>query len=143
MKKASGFTLIEILIVVAIIGILATIAVPSYTDYVRRGKLQEAVGGLSDARVKVEQFFLDNRTYQGGGGSWKCGGQAPASRYFSFTCESTDSTYLMTATGIAAQGTDGMTYTLNQANVKGSSFSGLAGWNNSSTCWILKKGESC
>jgi type IV pilus assembly protein PilE len=142
MKKGSGFTLIELLTVIAIIGILASIAVPSYTDYVRRGKIQEAVGGLADARVKLEQFFLDNRTYIGGAGAWNCGGQAPASRYFSFTCLATESTYTMTATGIAAQGTDGMTYTLNQANVKGSTFT-LTGWNNSSTCWVLKKGDSC
>jgi type IV pilus assembly protein PilE len=142
MKKHAGFTLIELLTVVAIIGILSAIALPAYTDYVRRGKIQEAVGGLADSRVKLEQFFLDNRTYEGGGGSWKCGGTAPASRYFTFACESTAATYLITATGIAAQGTDGMTYTLNQANVKGSTFS-LSGWNNSATCWVLKKGDSC
>lgn len=142
MKKHAGLTLIELLTVVAIIGILASIAVPSYTDYVRRGKIQEAVGGLSDARVKLEQFFLDNRTYAGGSGGWSCGGTAPSSRYFTFTCTGDGATYLITATGITAQGTDGMTYTLNQANIKGSTFT-LDGWTNSTTCWVLKKGDSC
>ncbi|MBL0122709.1 MAG: prepilin-type N-terminal cleavage/methylation domain-containing protein [Betaproteobacteria bacterium] len=70
MKRTSqanaGFTLIEVLIVVAIIGILSAIAMPMYGDYVTRSKIQQATAGLGDARVKMEQFFLDNRTYAGG-----------------------------------------------------------------------------
>ncbi len=61
--RMAGFTLIEVMIVVAIIAILASIALPSYNDYVRRGQIQEAFGYLSDSRVKMEQYFQDNRNY--------------------------------------------------------------------------------
>lgn len=64
-KSMRGFTLIEIMIVVAIIGALAAIAIPMYNDYVVKARINEAVGGLSDLRVKMEQFFQDNRTYAG------------------------------------------------------------------------------
>src|SRR4051812_2796744 len=65
MKTRNGFTLVELLVVVAVIGILASIAYPSYTSYVIRGKLAEGTSALSDGRVKIEQFFQDNRTYVG------------------------------------------------------------------------------
>src|SRR4051812_35807009 len=65
MKKPGGFTLIEILIAVAIVGILAAIALPSYNQYVVRGKLAEAYSSLLSARVQSEQWFQDNRTYAG------------------------------------------------------------------------------
>ena len=64
--RMRGFTLLEMMIVVAIVGILAAIAIPNYSDYVKRGKIIEATQRLSEARTKLEQWFLDNRTYVGG-----------------------------------------------------------------------------
>ena len=64
MRRYAGFTLIEVMIVVAIVGILATVGYPAYTDYLRRGKVAEAVATLAEARAKLEQY-LDNRTYVG------------------------------------------------------------------------------
>jgi len=63
----SGFTLIELMVVVAIVAILAAVALPAYNDYVTRSKLTDAVTGLSDFRVRMEQFYQDNRRYDGGG----------------------------------------------------------------------------
>ena len=61
--RASGFTLIELMITVAVIAILAAIAIPAYGDYVRRSKITEASSSLSDMRNRLEQYFLDNRQF--------------------------------------------------------------------------------
>jgi type IV pilus assembly protein PilA len=57
MMKQKGFTLIELMIVVAIIGILAAIAIPAYQDYTVRSKMTEAVAGMSAAKVAVSEYF--------------------------------------------------------------------------------------
>ena len=65
MHRPRGFTLIELMIAIAIVAILAAIVVPSYTDYIRRSRVTEAVSTLSAMRVKMEQYYQDNRSYSG------------------------------------------------------------------------------
>jgi len=62
-KKNSGFTLIEVLIVVAILGILMSIAVPAYSEYIRRAHRAAAQQFLLDVAQRQEQYLLDNRQY--------------------------------------------------------------------------------
>ncbi len=62
-KQVAGFTLIELMITVAIIGILAAIAYPSYTEYVLRGNRTEGQALLSDAAARQERYYAQNNTY--------------------------------------------------------------------------------
>ncbi|GLS82562.1 type IV pilin protein [Paraferrimonas haliotis] len=63
MKNKQGFTLVELLITVVIVGILAAVVFPSYTDYVARSARAEAVSMLSGAAAKQEQYYMDHRSY--------------------------------------------------------------------------------
>ena len=146
MKSARGFTLVELLVVVAIVGIIAAIAVPQYGDYVLRGKIAEASGTLSEHRVKMEQYFQDNRTYVGACAAGTVA-PLPTGRYFTYTCpvaNLTTTTFLVVATGIAAQGTADFIYTINQANVRATTGTPATwGGATSATCWINKKSGTC
>ena len=57
-RAAQGFTLIELMIVVAIIGILAAIAIPAYQDYTIRSKVSEGVVGASPAKTAVSEYYV-------------------------------------------------------------------------------------
>ncbi len=86
LKKEQGFTLIELMITVAIVAILLSIALPSYRDYVLRGQLTEGITQLTDMRIKLEQYYQDNRTYVG---ACQAGTLAPLPtglRHFAITC---------------------------------------------------------
>ncbi|GIU22934.1 type IV pilin protein [Shewanella schlegeliana] len=63
MLRIKGFTLIELMIAVAIIGILASVAYPSYVEYVAQSGRSDAKVMLLDAANQQEQFYLDNRNY--------------------------------------------------------------------------------
>lgn len=132
-----GFTLIEMMITVAIIVILSAIAVPQYTAYITRGRVPDATSALSNKQVLIEQYYQDNRTYVG---APACASDASTSKYFTFACSAaTATTFTLVATGKDAM--SGFSYSVNQAGAKSSS--GPTGWTGSGTCWITKKDGSC
>ncbi|MDB6142330.1 MAG: pilE [Pseudomonas sp.] len=61
--KQCGFTLIELMITVAIVGILAAIAYPSYTSHVQHGNRAEGIAMLSDGAARMERYYAQNNTY--------------------------------------------------------------------------------
>lgn len=153
-KRTRGFTLIELMIVVTILAILASLALPAYNDYVIRGKVAEAAGNLSDLRTRLEHFYQDNRVYGTPDGA-NCGVDAggtrriqvppPNSRFFTYACvvAGGGQTYTVTATGVAGDTIANFVYTIDQNNVRTSAFPAGKGWNDSATCWVLKKGHTC
>ena len=146
MKQQRGFTIIELMITVAIIGFLAVIALPAYNDYVQRAKLTEAFTALSDFRVRMEQFYQDNRRYDGAGLNG-CGVAGPNSKYFNFLCAPSlapSQTYTITATGLANEGLTNFVYTLNENNVRVTTTLGV-GWSGApnAACWVRRKDGSC
>jgi type IV pilus assembly protein PilE len=145
MKSAQGFTLIEILLVIGIIGILASIAIPAYNNYVIRGKLVDASTQLASARVNMEQFFQDYRAYDNSNGGTSPCTTLAATKYFSFTCNPlTPTSYTVIASSNANQGlgnAGSYQYTIDNNNNKTTQF--FAGQTLGAQCWIMKQGDSC
>jgi type IV pilus assembly protein PilE len=132
-RRAAGFTLIEVLIAIAIIGILSAVAIPSYSGYVLRGRLTEAFTSLSVMQPKAEEFWSNNRTYVG----------LPlpaATANFTYTAALTVSSYKITATG--AGPATGFIYTIDQDGNRATT--GVpTGWTSSTSCWVDRKGGLC
>lgn len=144
MKIQKGFTLVELMIVVVIIGILASIGLPAYGNYVLRGKLTEAQTELAAMRVKLEQYYQDNRTYVGGCTAGTVAPLPAGTKYFTYTCPTlTASAFTVTARGVATQGIGDFEYTIDQDNAKQTT-DAPADWGAMPVnCWISKKGEGC
>jgi len=146
MRNQQGFTLIELMIAVAIVAILSAIAIPQYSEYVTRSRITEASMTLSDQRLKMERFYQDNRSFTPAGLPAACSANTvappPASTaHFNFTCAVTSPTaYLITATGFGAM--SNFVYTVNEANLR-TTPSVPTGWNTATNCWVLKKDGSC
>lgn len=132
-SREYGFTLLEVMIVVAIVAILAAIALPNYNDYLTRSLFPEGQATVASGRVRAEQFFQDNQTYVG----MPC--PNPTANY-TYNCNTTQTTYTITAAGNAASRVAGFSFSVDQANNRTSN--GPAGWTSAETptCWMIRKG---
>ena len=118
------------------------IALPSYHDYVTRGKIPDATSNLAAKRVQMEQFFQDNPTI-GYVGAPACNLDSATSQYFNFSCTAgtTATAYTLQAVGQGSMA--GFTFTINQANAKVTT-AVPTGWTIPATnCWVAKKGGVC
>lgn len=153
MRKARGFTLIEVMITVAIVAILASIAVPSYTQYITRSKIQEATTALLAQKVKMEQLYQDARAYTPAcaGGLFLAGTVATPQplKYFTLVCPTaTGSQFVARADGGVAGGDQsmaGFSFSINETNTRTTvSVPPGSGWSTPATpCWVTKKPNIC
>jgi prepilin-type N-terminal cleavage/methylation domain-containing protein len=138
----SGFTLIELMIAVAIIGILAAVAMPHYRDYVTRGRLTDGVTGLSTMRAQMERHFQDNRTYQTVGSftSPCLVNPSPVFGNFTISCTAAPTATAFTLQAVGAGPVAGFTFTVNQAGVQATTASP---WTTCASKWLVKRGDPC
>ena len=146
------------MIVVAIIGILAAIAVPTYNEYVLRGRLSAMRNVLTDVRAKMELYYQDNRTYVGTTSSTPCIAgmtyyyssatsgtvSSSSSADFTLTCTTASTSFTLTATGSSGL-VSGFTYTINQQDTKTTTTTAGSQWGGKSwsSCWAFKKSDAC
>ncbi len=142
-----GFTLVELMIAVAIIGILAAVAIPQYRDYVTRSRLADASSGLTTMRAQMERYYQDNRTYANSGTFVSpCNNATASARTFGnfvVSCTGTLDATQFTLQAVGSGASNGYTFTINHQDVRATT-AVPSSWG--STCgskWIMKKGESC
>jgi len=137
-RMQQGFTLIELMIVVAIIGILAAVALPAYQDYTVRAKMSEVLLAMSACRTSITEVYQSGGTPPGGG-NWGCEGGV-ASKYVKGINTTDDGVVQATITGISTDVNDkvvslaplvkdGTTVAKTSANMG----QGLFGWRCGST----------
>ncbi len=137
---ARGFTLVELMIAVAIIAIITAVALPAYNEYVTRSRLTEAFSSMATAAAAAEQYWSNQtpRTYVNfnASRSWP---QNTAN--FSYALAADPSTFTITATGQGA--VSGFVFTIDQNNTRRTAAVG-SGWSMpSGDCWVSGKSGSC
>ena len=141
-KKQTGMTLVELLVVIVIIAILAAIAVPNYTQYVRKSHRIDAETALLVTAINLEKFFAENNTYVGAtlgntnSPSAVPQGESAGDQTYNIALSNLSATtFTVTATAINSQAndTDCASFAINQAGTK-SSLNSEAG-SSTDVCW--------
>ena len=125
-KKMRGVTLIELVVVVAIVALLATIAIPSYRQFLLRSHRAEAKSALLNLAAAQEKFYLQNNTYTDALAAAPPAGlgllATTENGYYTITIANDADAEIFTATATAAGGqaddTDCATFTINQAGAR-------------------------
>ena len=145
MNKSRGFTLVELMIVVAIVGIIAAVAVPNYIDYVRRGNVADMTSAMSDAKLRVEQRYADTRNYNIGTLCSEAGVDIQDNDRYKISCVTPNApianpyqTYTITGTGKG--NIVNFVYTVTETGAKGSTLGAQWGGGSAGGRWVMKRG---
>jgi len=107
-----GFTLIELMIVVAIIGILAAVALPAYQDYTKRAKLSEVVLAASACRTTISEVYQTGSRTVVAANDWGCESTGQSSKYVKSIATDAAGKITVTATGFSDTAIDDKTIDL-------------------------------
>jgi type IV pilus assembly protein PilE len=114
-SRQQGLTLIEIMVTVAILGIIAAVAMPSYTAYIQRARVPSALEGLNAYFTRMEQRYQDMGNYANGGA---CAVAVPTVNSFTVSCAITSGGQGFTATATGTGSLSGYRYTINEQGVR-------------------------
>ncbi|MDH5326114.1 MAG: prepilin-type N-terminal cleavage/methylation domain-containing protein [Gammaproteobacteria bacterium] len=141
-KHQHGFTLIEIIIVVALISLIVSLGYPSYAWHVKRAKITEATSHLGELQLLSSQHYQDEHSYIKADGT--CAVAAPANKHFNFACSGAAHSFTWTASNKANVGlglSGDFQFTIDHHGTKTTtSFDGSV---LSKNCWILSPSTSC
>ncbi len=134
-RIARGFTLVEVMVTVVIVGVLTAIALPSYNAYMVRARVAEAFTGLGGVQVAAEQHWANTRSYSSMA--------VPTGNNFTYALTAADaSSYTVSATGTGPVA--GFVYTINHAGARATTgVPATGGWSTNATCWVDRKGGAC
>jgi type IV pilus assembly protein PilE len=131
-----GFTLIEVMITVAIVAILSAIAVPAYTAYIQRARVPPALDALNALATRLEQRFQDTGNYANADA---CGVAMPTAENFTVTCALSNNGQGFTATATGSGAVSGYTYTINHLGVRATTAHPKG---SNAGCWTMR-GSTC
>lgn len=114
-----GFTLIELMIVVAIIGILAAVALPAYSDYTKRAKVTEVILAASACRTSISEVYQTGSSTVIGANGWGCESAGASTRYVASIATDANGIVTATAQNVGDALIDGQTITLTPADAAG------------------------
>lgn len=138
-RQQRGFTLVEVLVTIVIVGILTAIALPSYRDYITRSRLGEAFAALATVQPNAEQFWSNTRSFASFDTASNVFPAATANFTYALSGASS-SAYLVTATGRGS--TTGFVYTIDQQGNRATT--GVPdGWTANGSCWVDRKAGLC
>ena len=136
-QRIRGFTLIEIMITVAILAIIASVALPSYRSYIERSRLPAALDALNAVAAKMEMVFQDRNDGTYGPGP-TCNIALGQAQDFVLSCTPAGASFIATATGTGRMA--GYSYTVNNLGVRATTDHPKGA---NAACWTTKGGTAC